>query len=145
MTQKYDGTNLEHGEGYVGNGGYVLLRKPEHPNANNRGYILAHRFVMSEALDRPLEEGEIVHHQNGDKKDNRLENLQLKTHSEHTEEHWEDGDFEDLRGRTIITCEVCGEERENYASGWCVNCYQRRYYRHQEDSSKHNPENCRWC
>jgi hypothetical protein len=48
-----------------------------HPNANANGKIPEHRLVMSQILGRALVEGENVHHKNGNRKDNRPENLEL--------------------------------------------------------------------
>lgn len=57
--------------------GYVARSDPRHPNANGAGAVLQHAHVMSEHLGRPLRKGEAVHHKNGIRHDNRLENLEL--------------------------------------------------------------------
>lgn len=62
--------------------GYVEVLRPRHPMAK-RNYVYEHRLVMAEHLGRLLEPHEHVHHRNGDKLDNRIENLELVTNSEH--------------------------------------------------------------
>jgi hypothetical protein len=57
--------------------GYVKLYRPNHPNTTKYGMIMEHRLVMEEMVGRLLEKHETVHHKNGNRLDNRPENLEL--------------------------------------------------------------------
>lgn len=58
--------------------GYVMRRVPEHPRARPRSpYVFEHVLVMEEALGRHLFPDESVHHLNGVRDDNRVENLEV--------------------------------------------------------------------
>lgn len=64
-------------------GGYIREHCPLHPAADAFGTVPQHRLVMERALGRYLAGTELVHHRNGDKMDNCLENLQIVTRREH--------------------------------------------------------------
>lgn len=57
--------------------GYKLILKPDHPNASTSGYVMEHRLTMERQLKRFLLRSEVVHHKNGNRLDNRPENLEV--------------------------------------------------------------------
>lgn len=69
--------------GRKNNNGYVMIHKPDHPNSDQQGYVREHRLIIEKYLGRYLKKDEIIHHKNGVKNDNRLENLLLVSKREH--------------------------------------------------------------
>ena len=74
------------------NGGYVHVRVPHDSpfiSMASRGelYIAQHRLVMAEHLGRVLTRHEFVHHIDGDKANNAIENLKIMSNSEHASMH----------------------------------------------------------
>ncbi|MFA5036703.1 MAG: HNH endonuclease [Candidatus Izemoplasmatales bacterium] len=68
------------------NGYWTIKISPDskyYSMASNIGYVREHRLVVAKYLGRPLLTNEIVHHLNGDREDNRLENLVITTRGKH--------------------------------------------------------------
>ena len=71
----------------VGDRGYETRYEPKNPNAYVNGMVRVHRAVMAEVLGRPLVSAELVHHVDGNKANNVLENLAVVTRVEHPALH----------------------------------------------------------
>lgn len=105
--------NWKGGEG-ISSGGYVILHK---------GKKYQHRLVMEKILGRPLRRAEIVHHLDGDPKNNDPANLRVMSQAAHLREH--------NRARSVgpKSCVRCGFVWHSYVErpGRCESCYSRRW------------------
>lgn len=89
-------SNHVHGSAhYRWNGGTIITKDgyrkirvgKSHPLADSNGYAYEHALVVVSAIGGLPGVGEVIHHTNGDKTDNRLENLELLTRREHESAH----------------------------------------------------------
>jgi len=102
--------------------GYIYKLCPDHPFANCQGYVYEHRVVMEKHIGRYLKLEEKVHHVNGIKTDNRIENLELfKNNTEHILSHDKNYFLKHYKGekhwKTILKEQDVIRIRKLYASG----------------------------
>lgn len=127
--------NWRGGKSVASNGYVIVLVGKQHHLADVRGYAYEHRLVAEQKLGRRLKKGEVVHHRNGDKKDNTPDNIEIMASiAHHRQEHRVRNDGKKLIGQAnpIVQCGCgCGEWFSKFDS---VN-------RPRKFISGHNPQN----
>lgn len=110
--------------------GYILIHIPNHLYCDKGGYVREHRLVMEKDLGRYLLPTEEIHHINGIKDDNRIENLMLTDRKEHTSITFK-------KNMSNRSCEICGSkktkvDKKGYQYWYrytvdyiCRNCYEK--------------------
>ena len=95
----------------VASNGYVLVRVGVgHHLADVRGYAYEHRLVAEQKLGRQMKVGEVVHHKNEIKTDNRPENIEVvESIAHHSVEHRKHDRGRRLPGQPspVVSC-ACG-------------------------------------
>lgn len=117
----------------VRKGDYLYAVVPEHPRATSNGYVLEHRVLMENKLNRLLETNEEVHHIDGDRHNNTIENLEVVSRGEHQRLHMK---LRFPKGRTMIAmvCDGCGttferEKRNSHPEAEKHFCKQECYWK----------------
>lgn len=73
--------------GEVLQNGYVKVYSPNHPYKDKNGYVKRSRLIVENHLGRFLQRTEVVHHINGIRNDDSIDNLKVLTHEEHMSLH----------------------------------------------------------
>jgi hypothetical protein len=107
------------GHGWINGYGYRMLWR-------DGTHILEHRYLMEQHLGRKLKKSEHIHHVNGDKTDNRIENLEITSNHKHKSAHCR----EYPNGEK--PCSKCGEVKELSQFSFRLNSrkvkVRRRFY-----------------
>jgi hypothetical protein len=120
-------------KGYtVNHYGYKLIKDHNHPNRNKHNYVPEHVKVFTEFYKCCMTKWGIVHHENENKQDNRIQNLRGMTRRQHKNHHFP------ILDKSLRFCLFCHSETTQlckytecyqwfrYNDGWlCRSCYRK--------------------
>lgn len=94
LTGRFRGEDSPHWKGgrILYADGYIYIYSSNHPYKDSHGYVFEHRLIVEKEIKRYLLPSEHIHHINGNKQDNRIENLKILTNSEHLKLHWQESE-----------------------------------------------------
>ena len=110
--------------------GYVKIFSPDHPNRDANKYVYEHRLVMEKKLERHLTKKEVVHHIDGDKLNNKIQNLELfESAQKHKAFHKKIDKENDGWAIGFSKCIDCGTtETKHRGRGLCRKCFAKLEY-----------------
>lgn len=113
--------------------GYRVMYVPNHPTRFGKKChtMYQHRYLMELKLGRFLESDEVVHHRDGNRSNNSLDNLELVNRREHMDRH--------AQIYAIKRCPHCSREaklRVTLDGEMCHQCYLRWRYAHGQDRGR---------
>jgi len=98
--------------------GYIQIWKPDHHFASRRGYVMEHRLVWEEHHNAVLLPWAEIHHKNGVRDDNSIENLQAIDRSKHNLHHMKQRRDQIINKRKCARCDRDTKRRIRRVRGY---------------------------
>lgn len=145
---RYTWTPEKWDEGHIDNKGYFRVYRPDYPKTYAMGYAKRYHIVWWLETGETLSEGHVLHHKNGNKLDDKFENLELIKHSLHSQKH---NRIRIEAARVTCYCKRCNNlfflARFRVNDGRGKYCSQKCYQAgpHKQFDEIHEKKVCLWC